>query len=86
VTAHIPEFKTNCDLASCTVTDRTYSEERLADVKASKQRFKNSVPGNLIRGFQLLRLISELQAVAEDDKVSAALIRGIEIQYNTGPS
>jgi hypothetical protein len=55
-------------------------------VKTSKQRFKNPWPADLIQSFQFLGLVSELKTIAEEHKVGASLIRGIEIQYNPGLS
>jgi hypothetical protein len=58
----------------------------LADVKAAKQRSKNPGLGDPIQRFQFLRSVPELKTIAEDDKVGASVIRGIEIQYNSGLS
>jgi len=68
------------------LTRRGDRSELLADVKASKQSSKNPGLGRPIQRFQFLEVIPELKSVAEDDKVGAALIRRIEIQYNAGPS
>ena len=58
-------------------------------MQAPKEGFKYPGPAGRsrwIQRLQFLGFIPELEAVAEDDEVGASLIRGIEIQYNAGPT